>query len=53
MWIKLDKDALKKFDLNVHEYESVWSLAIDKSQIVYLKTDLNCSKGENVDQFYE
>lgn len=44
MWIKLDKEAMKTFDLT--QYENVWSLAVDKSQIVYLRSDFSMNKGE-------
>lgn len=43
MWIKLDKEAMKTFDLT--QYENVWSLAVDKSQIVYLRSDFTMNKG--------
>ncbi|XP_065222944.1 E3 ubiquitin-protein ligase MYCBP2 isoform X3 [Planococcus citri] len=42
MWIKLDKEAMKRFDLK--QYDSVWSLAVDKSQIVYLRSDFSINK---------
>ena len=44
MWIKLDKEAMKRFDLK--QYDSVWSLAVDKSQIVYLRSDFSINKGK-------
>lgn len=47
MWIKLDKEAMKKFDLK--QYDSVWSLAVDKSQIVYLRSDFSINKGKSGD----
>ncbi len=43
MWIKLDHESLKKFDLT--QFENVWSLAVDKSQIVYLRSDSSINKG--------
>lgn len=44
MWIKLDKEAMKRFELK--QYDSVWSLAVDKSQIIYLRSDFSINKGK-------
>lgn len=46
MWIKLDKGTLKKLDPNLLQYDGVWSLAVDKSQIIYLKSDVDSHKGK-------